>query len=421
VLRAGFGMFYDRFPYNLVLQAERLNGITQLQTIVPEPVGFPNYPTGGNLGAAPARTIYQISSSLRAPYTMQSAVSVERQVAKAATISVTYLNSLGDHQLFLRNANAPLPGTYFPGDPTSGIRPFGDQAGNIYEYDSEGVFRQNQLIANFRVNAGTQVSLFGFYTLGYANSNAGGGVSSPSFLTYQYDPMADYGRAAFDVRNRFLVGGTISLPKGFRLNPFVIVNSGSPFSITVGRVLNGDSIFNDRPSVVSNATCSIATFSGNVACTPYGTFNTLAQGGPIVPINSETGPMQFTFNLRLSKTFGFGPESKGAGSGQGARGGPGGGFGGGRGPGGPGGPGGLGGRGLTGPGGGPMLGGATTNRRYSLTFSVNARNMFNRVNLAPPVGNLDSPVFGQSIAIAGGPFSSGSANRRIDLQALFSF
>jgi len=415
VLRAGFGMFYDRFPYNLVLQAERLNGITQSQTIIPDPIGFPNYPTGGNLGAAPAPTIYQISSSLRAPYTMQSAVSVERQISKAATLSLTYLNSLGDHQLFLRNANAPLPGTYIPGDPDSGIRPFGSEAGNIYEYDSEGVFRQNQLIANFRINVGTQVSLFGFYTLSYANSNAGGGSSSPSFLTHQYDPIADYGRAAFDVRNRFLIGGTLSLPKGFRLNPFVIVNSGNPFSITVGRDLNGDSIFNDRPAVVSAVTCPTTMFSGNTACTPYGTFNTLAQGGPIVPINSETGPMQFTFNLRLSKTFGFGPESKGAGA-QGPRGG---GPGGGRGPGGPGG--GLGGRGLTGAGGGPMLGGATTNRRYNLTFSVNARNIFNRVNLASPIGDLDSRVFGQSIAIAGGPFSSGSANRRIDLQAQFSF
>ena len=413
VLRAGFGMFYDRFPSNLVLQAERLNGVTQLQTIIPEPIGYPNYPTGGNLGAAPARTIYQMSSNLRAPYTMQSAVSVERQIAKAATVSVTYLNSLGDHQLFSRNANAPLPGTYIPGDPTSGTRPFGNQVGNIYQYDSEGVFRQNQLIANFRINYGARVSLFGFYTLSYASSNAGGGASNPSFLTHQYDPIADYGRAAFDVRNRFLIGGTISLPKAFRLNPFVVVNSGAPFNITVGRDLNGDSIFNDRPEVVSATTCAGKVITGNTVCTPYGTFNTQAQGGPIIPINSETGPMQFTFNLRLSKTFGLGPENKGAGAAQGARGGPGGG----RGPGG-----GLGGRGLTGGGpGGGMFGGAATNRRYNLTFSVNARNIFNRVNLAPPIGNLDSPVFGQSIAIAGGPFSSGSANRRIDLQALFSF
>jgi len=68
-----------------------------------------------------------------------------------------------------------------------------------------------------------------------------------------------------------------------------------------------------------------------------------------------------------------------------------------------------------------MFGGVTTNRRYNLTFTVSARNLLNRANLAPPIGNLASPQFGESIAIAGGAFSSGSANRRIDLQALFSF
>jgi hypothetical protein len=427
VLRAGAGMFYDRFPYNLVLQAERLNGITQVQTVIPQPIGYPNYPTGGNLNAVPVPTIYQISSNLRAPYTIQSAVSVERQLTRTATVSVTYLNSLGDHQVFIRNTNAPYPGTYDPDDPNSGVRPFGLAAGNIYQYDSEGVFRQNQLIANFRVNYKSWISLFGFYMLNYANSNVGNssassssgpsGAINPGFLTHQYDPGLDYGRAAFDIRQRFLLGGTISLPKAIRLNPFVILNTGSPFDITVGQDLNGDSIFNDRPGVVSSETCPGKVSVGpNALCTPYGTFNTLGIG-PLVPINSETGPTQFTFNLRVSKTFAFGPERKGAGASDGPRGGGGGGGGGRGGPGG----GGLGGRGLTGPGGGPSFGGVTTNRRYNLTFTVAGRNIFNRVNLAPPIGNLDSPVFGQSIAISGGPFSSGSANRRIDLQALFSF
>jgi hypothetical protein len=64
---------------------------------------------------------------------------------------------------------------------------------------------------------------------------------------------------------------------------------------------------------------------------------------------------------------------------------------------------------------------AATNRRYNLTFSVNARNVLNRVNPAPPIGVLSSPNFGQSIALAGGPFSSPAANRKIELQALFSF
>ncbi|MGA7575417.1 MAG: hypothetical protein WCA97_15635, partial [Terriglobales bacterium] len=68
-------------------------------------------------------------------------------------------------------------------------------------------------------------------------------------------------------------------------------------------------------------------------------------------------------------------------------------------------------------GGGPPA----STRRYTLTFSVNARNVLNKVNAATPVGVLNSPNFGQSIALAGGPFSSAAANRKIELQAMFSF
>jgi hypothetical protein len=226
--------------------------------------------------------------------------------------------------------------------------------------------------------------------------------------------MADYGRAGFDVRHRVLLGGTIGLPRAFRLNPFMVVSSGQPFNVTVGQDLNGDSIFNDRPAFVSTACTAVKP-------TSLGSFCTVPPpGGTIVPINYGASPTLFTLNLRLSKTFGFGKEQGGSSAaGGGGPGGPGGG--GGRG--GPGG--GLGGRGLSGgggPGGGPYgLGNATTTKRYNLTFSVAARNLFNHVNLAPPVGSLSSFFFAQSNALAGGPFSSGSASRRIDLQVLFSF
>ncbi len=65
--------------------------------------------------------------------------------------------------------------------------------------------------------------------------------------------------------------------------------------------------------------------------------------------------------------------------------------------------------------------GPATTRRYNLTFSVNARNVLNKVNAAPPIGVLSSQNFGQSVALAGGPFSSAAAVRKIELQALFSF
>jgi len=418
VLRAGFGIFYDRFPYNLVLQAERLNGFTQQQIIVAANV----------LAQQTSPTTYQIASNLRAPMTMQSAVGVERQVAKSTTVAVTYINSYGEHQLFLRNANAPLPGTFPPG-----VRPFGGND-NIYQYDSEGIFRQNQMIANARTNLGSKLSLFGFYMLNYANSDLGagsGGGGSPgfspgatsigaNFLSNSYDPVADYGRSQFDVRQRGVVGGTISLPYAIRLNPFIIASSGQPYNVTVGQDLNGDSIFNDRPAPVSAARCNnIPPYTSGIACTSLGTFNLAPAPGYVpIPINIGTGPALFTMNLRLSKTFGFGRE---VGAGQGPRSGQGGGGGGGGGRGGPGG--GLGGRGLSGGGGpgGPFSMAAATNRRYNLTFSVSARNVLNRVNLAPPTGTLSSPLFGESNALAGGPYSFGSATRRIDLQVLFSF
>src|SRR6202142_1396379 len=260
VLRGGFGIFYDRFGYNLVQQAERLNGIMQQSLVIQNPQFYTanpaNLPSFSTLQSTASPTIYQIDPNVRAPYTMQEAASIERQVTKSATVSVTYLNSRGEHALYLRNINAPLNGIY----------PLQAQYNNdnVYQYDSEGVFRQNQLIANVRVSAGKKVSLFGFYTLGYASGNVssggGGGFgsglpSSASFLSNSYDPTADYGRAAFDVRHRAFIGGSIEVPYGFRLSPFLIINSGSPYNITTGTDLNGDCIFNVRPVLVSTATC----------------------------------------------------------------------------------------------------------------------------------------------------------------------
>ncbi|HEY6290890.1 MAG TPA: carboxypeptidase-like regulatory domain-containing protein [Terriglobia bacterium] len=407
VLRAGFGIFYDRFQEQQVLQAERFNGMNQQQYLVNSPDFYPNIPPTSILASnLSAPTIYQISPDLRAPYTIQSAIGLERQVTKNATVSVTYLNSRGVHQFLTNDINAPLPGTYPLGDPSAGTRPFPDQ-GNIYQYQSVGEFNQNQLIANFNIRLGSKLSLFGFYTLNYANSDTGGVNTSPM---NPYDILEDYGRAAFDVRNRLFMGGNWTLPHGFSISPFMVANSGAPFNITTGLDQYGTALFNARPSLVPPD-----TMGPNIVSTSLGTFNTLpAVEEAIISPNYGDGPSAFTLNLRLSKTFGFGKATRGSGS-QRGYGGPGGG--GGRGPGG-----GLGPRGLSGGGGGNVFGpGTGENHRYNLTFSVQARNVFNNVNLGPPIGVLNSPLFGQSNSLAGGPFSSQAANRQINLQAMFSF
>jgi hypothetical protein len=60
-------------------------------------------------------------------------------------------------------------------------------------------------------------------------------------------------------------------------------------------------------------------------------------------------------------------------------------------------------------------------RRYSLRFSVQALNIFNDINYGQPTGTINSPYFNRSTSLAGGAFSTGSAARRIFLQATFAF
>jgi hypothetical protein len=66
-------------------------------------------------------------------------------------------------------------------------------------------------------------------------------------------------------------------------------------------------------------------------------------------------------------------------------------------------------------------GGNSTGRRYSLTFSAQALNLFNDIDKGQPNGTVTSPNFGKSTSLAGGIFSQGSAARRIFVQAVFSF
>ncbi|MCU1287259.1 MAG: Oar protein [Acidobacteriales bacterium] len=414
VLRAGYGIFYDRFGQDLVLQAQRLNGTSQQQFVVNNPSCYPNVAVCTTLpGAIVSPTVYAIAPQLRAPYMLQAALTLERQLTKASTLSLTYTNSRGVHALDARNINAPLPGTYNPAVPSSGVRPNGTST-NIYQYESEGTFRQNQFIANTSFRFNTKVSLFANYVLGFANGDSSGAGSFPS---NQYNLAADYGRTAFDIRHRFVIIGSVTLPYGFRLNPFVTVQSGAPYNITTGQDLNGDSIFNDRPAFATNT--ALAT----VKTTPVGTFDTVPTAGQtIIPVNYGNGPSQVFVNMRVSKSFGLGPKvERAAGQSGGGGGDRGSGGGGGGERGGPGG----GGLARGGPGGamGGIFGPGAVNRKYSLTFSANARNMFNHVNPATPIGNLSSPLFGISNSLAGGGFGGGSqaANRRIDMQVQFSF
>ena len=163
----------------------------------------------------------------------------------------------------------------------------------------------------------------------------------------------------------------------------------------------------------------MANFPADIVTTSYGTFNTVPQPGEApIPANMGNGPAAVAVNLRVSRTWGIGPETGTPAAGGRPGGGPGGK------PGGFGGiGGGMGGRGFGGGFGGPGGGMGATGRKYSLNFSAQALNLFNDVDYGTPVGTVipGSTQFGKSTSLAGGIFSTSSSARRIFIQAAFQF
>ncbi len=426
VIRGGFGLFYNRFSENLTLQALRFNGTNQLNLIVnpndPDPDrraaalallsqpvftvdGVTNVPTAADVLAAlpQANTIRQISPDLKSPYTAQIALGVERQLPMRSNVSVFYIGARTYDVLRIRNVNAPICPEQM--NCFEAPRPFPGQ-GDIYEYESTGRADQNQLMVNFRSNLHQRVSLFGNYRLGFANNDTDGAGSFPA---YSYELADEYGRASFDIRHFFTIGGNINLPWGVSASPFVNINSGRPFNLTRGIDANSDGIFTERPTFGElGARCDELGLNYSY-CDVAG-----EDPNAIIPRNFGRGPMSFTTNLRFNKTFGFGssPEpAGGATTGQtGAP--PTGGI--------PVGRGGRGGGGMR--GGGGFGGGGRA--PYNLTVGLNIQNVFNTVNFNPPVGNLSSSRFGEYTSTGGGwgfGGGGGSANRRVELSARFSW
>jgi hypothetical protein len=416
VLRAGFGTFFDRLNENATLQELRFNGQTQASFLIRNPDFYPAIPSLTLLeaGRQPQQLRF-VDDQFRAPRHYQASMGIERQINQYFRLSTQYMESRGTNLQRQRNINAPVNGVY----------PYGDAQIRLLT-ESSGYSRTRQIILSPNLNY-KKLFLFGFYSLSYGKSNAEGLPADPNDLRAEWGP-SNFG----DIRHRVLVGTSVPVPWKLTLNPFFVANSGAPYNITTGRDTNGDGFAMERPALVS-ATALNCNGTGLVYAPGFGCFNlNPGPGDTIIGRNSGRGPANVTLNLRLARTWAFGSKSEGReengpppGMGglrgmEGGRGGPGGGPGGG-GPGGGGPPMMGGGRG---PGGGFRgMFGADAGKRYAITLSVSARNVFNTANYSAPSGDLSSPFFGQYRSLAGfGPFGGANTfNRRLDLQLRFTF
>ena len=404
VIRGGFGIFYSRIGENWTLLTNRFNGINQQLFNVTDPAVLDLFPVVQPVSLLNAFSVpgsRRILDPRLAPEQIfRSTIGVEHQFSKTLQFQLTYAHSETRRSIRTLNINAPLGGTFNPAIPTSGVRPFGLAAGNIYEYNSDGRARHDSLSVGANGKIAGKIDFWTNYSLNYSRGNDWGTTGSP-FDAYDYSN--EWARANFDTRHWFSTGASYQSKSGFSVNTFIVANSGPPFNITTGRDTNGDTSFSERPAFATDLN------KPGVVITPYGALDpNPTPGQQIIPRNFAQGPTFFSMNVGASKTFKFGratPPKTPAIATTGT-------------------PGVV--SATTGAPASPTPA-AKPQRPYSLVLSVYVSNALNHTNRAAPVGNMASPFFLQSTNTSsmfifgpGGTASSGG-NRQVSLRARLSF
>lgn len=405
VFRGAVGYFYNRVSEDITLQSIRFDGIHQQQFLVTDPAVlnlFPLVPPIDLLDAFSQPQIRRIKSlDLRPSRSFRAMFAVERLLPAKIKLAVTYFYGNTSRLQRVVNINAPLGGTFITGQPDSGVRPLGNEAGNIFEYQATGKAIGHTLSLNLNGNLKT-MSFWGGYNLNKTRNTDNGQTGSPFDA---YDFSHEWARTPYGTLSFAYGGGNYQAPHGISFNTFVIASSGQPFNITIGRDLNGDTFFSERPAFATDLN------KPGVVVTPLGAFDPNPSAGQtIIPRNFGRGPGFVSVNFNVAKVFKFGPaiEPKAP-------------------P--PGGP-----ATTTASAATPATSGSDAakppakppvQRPYSLTFSANFNNLFNRNNEGNPIGNMASPYFlksasGSTTFFFGGSSGSGG-NRTITLRVRLSF
>ena len=370
VFRVGSGMFYYRVDPALTQQTLRFDGTTEQQYLVLDPDFYPTPPPLTSLAPGHALTTYRMDPNIRALPMFMTSATVERQLPGNTSLSVTYLDQLTTHMPQTLNINAPLPGTYVIAQ-KNGIRPFGDAAGNIFQLESGGVQDVRWLEVHLNNRLGRKLSFSAQYYRVNAYNNGGWDNATPS---NPYNVDADWARVAWTGTHEFSMLGTLTVPGGIQFSPLFLARSGRPYDLTIGSDLNGDTVANDRPAFATDLS------RPSVVITKFGAFDTdPLPGQRLVPRNYLNAAPMWSVNLRVGKSFSLGGKKEVPASGS----------------------------------------SAPAHRRYGVNFNIDVDNLFNHLNPGGFVGNLASPLFGQSTAL--NLYRDTSNNRRVQFGTQFTF
>jgi hypothetical protein len=398
VIRGGVGIFYNRISEDLRLSALRFNGLNQQQFVVTDPAVLDLYPVIPQISslaafAQPQTRRYVFNPYLAPSASLRSSFTIEQQLPYGFKLTVGYSHSHTLRNQRTVNINAPLAGTYNPALPLSGVRPQGQSAGNILEYQANGKSINDSLGISLNGSWKKKLNFWGSYNWSKNRSSDNGTSGS---ATNPYDFSGEWGPSNWDIRHFFYGSADYRTASGFGVNTFVIGTSPNAFNITTGKDTNGDTFFTERPSFATDLS------KPGVVVTPIGAFDPNPTAGQqIIPRNFGRGRSVVSVNMGVSQTLKFGHAI---------------------------------------PPRNPPAPATVTNvnsskppakqviqRPYSVVFSLQASNVLNRSNRGNPVGNMASPFFLRSTATSSqfffGPGGSGGAsgNRTLSLRVRFTF
>jgi hypothetical protein len=171
-----------------------------------------------------------VQPDLMTPTVESWTLKIEQQLSPNTALGVSYIGSHGYHELLSVDANLPTP-TICPASPCPAGFPAGafynpsgaplanNAVWNTTHWFSEGIssYHGLELDVNRRMSHGLQFR--GVYTFSKTlddgdNMNTSVATNSPAFVANPLQPMADYGRASFDIHHAAVLNATYDLPFG---------------------------------------------------------------------------------------------------------------------------------------------------------------------------------------------------------------
>lgn len=267
VIRAGYGMFYDRIPLRTTSNALQRDG-SKYRTAVLSfgQAGAPAFPS--QLAAFPAAQLISITvidPHIQPSNSHQASFQIERELAKSTTLSVGYQWTRGMHLILSRNLNVPTLSAAqaaLLGVPNLG-RPNPDY-GNIGQYNSGGDSYYNGLLVSLKSRLWSHTNLQISYNFSRAIDDVGNNFfSAPQ---NNFNLRDDRGLSDSDQRHRLTVAAVLNSPVagraslaralfgGWQLSPLLIYTSRLPFNVQLNFDRNFDTNLNDRPVGVGRNT-----------------------------------------------------------------------------------------------------------------------------------------------------------------------